>query len=110
MFTIQLANKNDFITEVNFDDEVFFLRFSWNDTLSCWTLAIENAYNDELVSNIVLLPNRPLIEPVRREDLPLGELIIVREDDTSTIGREDFINGKATLIYIEVDDELSVPA
>ncbi|MFZ7141550.1 phage baseplate plug family protein [Avibacterium avium] len=108
MFTIQLANKNDFITEVNFDDEVFFLHFSWNDTLEFWTLAIENAYNDELVSNIVLLPNRPLIEPVRREDLPLGELIIVREDDSLAIGREDFINGKATLIYIEVDDELSV--
>ncbi|CDF97856.1 phage baseplate plug family protein [Avibacterium paragallinarum] len=106
MFTIQLANKNDFITEVNFDDEVFFLHFSWNDTLSFWTLAIENAYNDELASNIVLLPNRPLIEPIRREALPLGELIIVREDNQQIIGRDDFVSGQATLIYIEVDDEL----
>lgn len=27
MITINLANKNDFITEVNLDDEVFFTLF-----------------------------------------------------------------------------------
>ncbi|OBW92976.1 phage baseplate plug protein [Gallibacterium salpingitidis] len=108
MFTIQLPDKNDFITEVNLDDEVFFLHFSWNDTLQFWSLAIENAYNDELVSNIVVLPNRPLISPIRREAFPIGELIVVREDSQQAIGREDFISGKATLIYIEVDDEQSL--
>lgn len=105
MFTIQLPDKNDFITEVTLDDEVFFLHFSWNDTLKFWALAIENAYNDELVSNIVVLPNRPLLAPIRREALPLGELIVVREDNQQAIGRDDFISGQATLIYIEVDDE-----
>ncbi|HHE9979231.1 TPA: phage baseplate plug family protein [Haemophilus influenzae] len=104
MITINLANKNDFITEVNLDDEVFFLHFSWNDTIGFWSFAIENAYNDELVSSIVILPNRPLIAPVRRDELPLGELIAVRDDNLQTIGRDDFINGKAVLIYIGVDE------
>lgn len=104
MITINLANKNDFITEVNLDDEVFFLHFSWNDTIGFWSLTIENAYNDELVSSIVILPNRPLIVPVRRDELPLGELIAVRDDNLQTIGRDDFINGKAVLIYIGVDE------
>ena len=103
MITINLANKNDFITEVNLDDEVFF-HFSWNDTIGFWSLTIENAYNDELVSSIVILPNRPLIAPVRRDELPLGELIAVRDDNLQTIGRDDFINGKAVLIYIGVDE------
>ena len=103
MITIQLANKNDFITEVNLDDEVFFLHVSWNDTVGFWSLAIENAYNDELVSGIVILPERPLIEPVRRDELPLGELMAVREDDLPFIGRDDFVSGKAALIYIGVD-------
>lgn len=104
MFTINLADKNDFITEVNFDDEVFFLHFSWNDTLAYWSLAIENAYNDELVSDIVILPGRPLIEPVRRDELPLGELVAVRDDDLPFIGRDDFVKGHAVLIYIGVDE------
>ncbi|MCQ9124367.1 phage baseplate plug family protein [Rodentibacter caecimuris] len=104
MFTIVLADKNDFITEVNLDDEVFFLHFSWNDTIGFWSLAIENAYNDELVSGIVILPERPLIELVRRDELPLGELIVVREDNLPFVGRDDFVNGKAALIYIGVDE------
>lgn len=104
MIKIELVDKNDFISEANLDDEIFFLHLSWNDTLGYWCLAIENAYNDELVSGIVVLPNRPLIEPVRREALPLGELIAVREDDNPTIGREDFIKGVAALIYIGVEE------
>ncbi|OOF85139.1 phage baseplate plug family protein [Rodentibacter ratti] len=105
MFSIQLPDKNDFITEVNLDDEVFFLHFSWNDTLGQWFLAIENAYNDELASSIAVLPERPLIEPIRREDLPLGELIVFCSDNLPHIGRNDFINGRAELIYRGIDDE-----
>ncbi len=52
----------------------------------------------------MILPNRPLIAPVRRDELPLGELIAVRDDNLQTIGRDDFINGKAVLIYIGVDE------
>lgn len=105
MIEINVPNHNDSLLEVELDDEVFFLHFSWNSTGEFWTLSIENAYNDELVSCLRMLPNRPLLPFVRTADLPLGELVVVREDNLESVGREDFANGKASLIYVGIDDE-----
>lgn len=105
MIEINVPNHNDSLLEVTLDDEVFFLHFSWNSTGEYWALAIENAYNDELVSSLKMLPNRSLLPFVRTADLPLGELVVVREDSLESVGREDFANGKASLIYVGVDDE-----
>lgn len=105
MIEINVPNHNDSLLEVELDDEVFFLHFSWNSTGEFWTLSIENAYNDELVSCLRMLPNRPLLPFVRAADLPLGELVVVREDNLESVGREDFANGKASLIYVGIDDE-----
>ena len=106
MFTIEIPDHNDNLVEVELDEEIFFLHFSWNETAQYWTLSIENAYNDELISCLPLLPHRALIQPVRNNELPLGELITIREDDHATIGRADFKNGTAQLVYVSVDDEL----
>lgn len=108
MIEINVPNHNDSLLEVTLDDEVFFLHFSWNSTGEYWTLAIENAYNDELVSSLKMLPNRPLLSFVRTSDLPLGQLIVVREDNLDSLGRDDFANGKASLIYIGIDNELQI--
>lgn len=108
MITISIPHHNDSLLEVELDEEIFFLHFSWNETGGFWTMAIENAYNDELVSGIALLPNRLLLQPFSEESLPLGEFIVVREDEQQAVGWEDFFAKKATLIYLEVDDELSI--
>lgn len=105
MIEINVPSHNDSLLEVELDDEVFFLHFSWNSTGEFWTLSIENAYNDELVSCLRMLPNRPLLPFVRTADLPLGELVVVREDNLEIVGRDDFANGKASLVYVGIDDE-----
>lgn len=104
MIEINVPNHNDSLLEVELDDEVFFLHFSWNSTGEFWTLSIENAYNDELVSCLRMLPNRSLLSFVRTADLPLGELVVVREDNLQAIGRDDFKNGLAALIYVSIDE------
>lgn len=106
MITISIPDLNDSLVEVELDDEVFFLRFTWNESGQYWTMSIENAYNDELVSCLPLLPNRPLLRFVRFDDLPLGEFVVVHNDNLNSVGRDDFKLGVATLIYMEVDDEL----
>lgn len=104
MIEINVPNHNDSLLEVTLDDEVFFLHFSWNSTGEYWTLAIENAYNDELVSSLKLLPNRSILPFVRNADLPLGELVVVREDSLESVGRDDFKNGLASLVYVGIDE------
>lgn len=105
MIVITVPNHNDSLLEVELDEEIFFLHFSWNSTGEFWTMAIENAYNDEIVSGIPLLPNRLLLSQFSFESLPLGDFMVVREDGLQAVGREDFFAKKATLIYLEVDDE-----
>ncbi|WP_314878783.1 phage baseplate plug protein [Haemophilus parahaemolyticus] len=105
MIEINVPDYNDSLLEVELDEETFFLHFSWNETGEFWTLGIENAYNNELVSSLKILPERPLLQFVRNEHLPLGELVAVRTDNEQAIGRNDFKNGKATLFYMSIDDE-----
>lgn len=104
MMTIPVPNHNDSLLEVELDEEIFFLHFSWNSTGGFWTMAVENAYNDEIVSSIPLLPNRLLLSQFSLEALPLGDFMVLREDDLQAVGREDFFAKKATLIYINTED------
>ena len=108
MFLIDVPDINDSLVEVELDEEVFILHFSWNDTVGYWSLSIQNVYNDELISCLPIYPNRRLLEFVKNAQLPLGDFIVIRNDDTASIGRADFSNGSAALMYIGVDDEYSV--
>ncbi|MBF1221554.1 MAG: hypothetical protein HXM21_00090 [Haemophilus influenzae] len=105
MIEINVPDYNDSLLEVELDEETFFLHFSWNETGEFWTLGIENAYNNELVSSLKILPERPLLQFVRNEHLPLGDLIAIRSDNGQVIRRDDFKNGKATLFYMSIGDE-----
>lgn len=106
MITIPIPNLNDSLLEVELDDEVFFLHFSWNSAGGFWSMAIENAYNDEILTGIKLLPNRFLLQQFSEDTLPLGDFIVVRDDELQSVGRDDFLAKKAALIYVGVDDEL----
>lgn len=105
MIIIPIPNHNDSLLEVELDEEIFFLHFSWNSTGGFWTMAVENAYNDEVISGIPLLPNRLLLSQFTGEELPIGDFMVVREDNLQALGREDFFAEKASLIYLEADDE-----
>lgn len=101
MQTITLPDANDFVISVTLDNESFRLRFSWNDTAGFWTMGIRNDQNVSIIEGIRCVPNYPLLAQYRRPALPKGELLCVILDDTqTTIVRDDFINGRARLVYI----------
>lgn len=106
MFEITIPDKNDSLVEVELDQELFFLHFSWNSVGKYWSLSIENAYNDEAISCLPILPNRYLLDYVRNEHTPLGNFIAIRNDRGDTISRSDFVEGNAEFYYIEANDEL----
>lgn len=104
MIAITMFNANDFITTVLLDDEPYKLHFAWNDNAAQWYADILTNDNVEIARGLSIVPNLPLFSFYRRENLPLGELmaVIVNQDesDNQSIGRNDFLNGKATLVYI----------
>lgn len=100
MNQIPVPDENDSLSEVDLDNETFFLHFSWNETASFWTLSIENANKESLASGIKIVPDTPLITQIRQSYLPAGELIAVTLDRSNTISRDDLPNGRVAMVYL----------
>lgn len=107
MIVFPVPEHNDSLVEVELENATFFLHFSWNSTGEFWTMAIENAYNNELVSGIVLLTNRLLLKPFSSPELPAGDFVVVCDDEQQAVTKSDFSSKKACLIYLEAESDLS---
>lgn len=111
MISLSMYDANDFITSTMLDGEPFKLHFSWNDKVPQWTVDVLTNDNTEIVRGIPVVPNLPLFSFYRRQkDLPPGELLAVvvnqDEEENQAVGRQDFLNGKFTMVYVsrsEVD-------
>ncbi len=106
MNIIPIIDANDSLLEAELDGRTYFLNLSWNSEAALWTLAIENADNELVVSSILLAPNVALLAPYRHLSVPAGEIVAILENDQDIIGRNDFVAGIAKLIYVSVDDAL----
>ena len=65
--------------------------------------------NEEIIRGIPVVPNLPLFSFYRRRsNLPPGELLAVvvnqEETDNQSVGRDDFLNGKFTMVYVPRDE------
>jgi len=110
MIALSMYDANDFIVSTMLDGEPYKLHFSWNDKVPQWTVDVLTNDNTEIVRGIPVTPNMPLFSFYRRYPLPQGELmaVVVNQDEegNQAVGREDFLNGKFTMVYIpegEVD-------
>jgi hypothetical protein len=104
MFKIPVLDANDSLTEIVLDEETYFLHLSWNSEGELWTLSIENAYNDVVVSGIVVVPDTPLLQRYRHLHMPAGDLVAVTPDLRDTIGREALPSGDVALVYITAEE------
>lgn len=116
MIEISMRDANDFVESVVLEQENLKLHFAWNDEAYCWYVDVRTMTNEDIVQAIAVVPNFPLLTQYRRVGgLPPGELmaVVVDENDphNQTIGRDDFINGRFTMVYIpeaEVNADKSV--
>lgn len=102
MQTISMYDANDFKQRVTIENTLYILHFSWNGTE--WNMDIRDSSNNDIVRNIVLVPNFPLLLQYQRHIDIKGQLLAVRNDSTTTISRTDFVNKKATLVYMSLED------
>lgn len=106
MNIIPVIDANDSLLEAELDGRTYFLNLSWNSEARLWTLSIENADNELIISSILLSPNKPLLKPYRHLSVPAGEMVAILENNNTMIGRQDFVTGIAKLVYVSVDDAL----
>lgn len=101
MVQIELIDANDFIENVTLDGTIYKIHLAWNDFSNKWSIDIRNTDNVDLVRNIVVVPNFPLLAQYKAHNIPQGELLaVVNNTAIQNIGRKDFINGTASLVYI----------
>ena len=109
MIEISMRDANDYVQSVILEQENFKLHIAWNPEAYCWYVDVRTMSNEDIVKAIAIVPNFPLFNQYRRiGGLPAGELMAVVVDDSGkynqTIGRDDFMNGRFTLVYIPEDE------
>lgn len=106
MIQLSTIDANDFVQTVTLDGNSYILHYSWNDFSQQWTLGVRDMQNNDIVRGIAIVPNFPLLMQYHRNnaDLPRGEFMAVVVDasktENQTIGRDDFINGLFSMVYI----------
>ena len=104
MVKISLMDANDFVETAVLDGETYKLHFAWNDASKAWTVDVRDNHGKDIVRGIRIVPNLPLLHQTKRNGLPKGELMAVfvnySRSECQTVGRQDFLNGRASLVYI----------
>ena len=108
MSSLSMYDANDYIVSAMLDGEPYKLHYSWNDHVPQWTVDVLTNDNTYIVRGIAVVPNLPLFSFYRRYNLPHGELmaIVVNQDEpeNQAVGRQDFLNGKFTMVYVPKDE------
>lgn len=101
MQIISMADHNDFVESVTLDGALYKLHFGWNPHEG-WAVDLRDGQNTDIIRNIAVVPNFPLLHMYRRHSgIPPGELVaVVNDASVQQIGREDFVTGKASLVYV----------
>jgi len=97
-----MYDANDFTENITIENTLYKLHFGWNGI--SWSMDIRDSSGNNIVCDIVLVPNYPLLFQHQRHIAIKGQILAVRNDNKTSIGRDDFVNKKATLVYMsEVD-------
>lgn len=105
MRIISFLDSSDILTTVTLDGNQYKIRMLWNDIGQYWTLSLRTVDNESLLEGIKCVPDFRLLRPYHRPGIPAGELMIVAIDASlQTVGRSDFVNSKAKLVYVTEDE------
>lgn len=100
MIQISMTDANDFVQSVTLDDTVYKLHFAYNDVFKGWSMDIRDSQNMDIVRSIRIVPNFPLLSRYKRHLDIKGEMVATVTTGIQNIDRDDFINGRATLVYV----------
>lgn len=104
MDTLSFLDANDSVFIATLDGTQYRLRMLWNDAGGFWTLSLRTPAGTALLEGVKVVPNYALLKPYHRPGIPPGELLVITDDTIQTVGRKDFADGTATLVYVTEDE------
>ena len=102
---ISVPDHNDSFSRVVLDGAQYQIRFSWNEAAGRWSFGLYTMQKEPITVGIRLVPRFPLNLQVVDERLPQGAFGVY--SDNEVVGREDFINGRATFAYIPLGEAMN---
>lgn len=109
MYSISMADANDFVQQVMLDGVAYKLHFAYNSYSAQWTVDVRDSKNVDIIRAVAIVPNFPLLAQHRRvAALPNGELMAVvvnpAGSDNQRIDRNGFVDGRFSLVYVPEDE------
>ena len=105
MMRIEIAvpDMNDSFSRVVLDGVQYLIRFTWNDTAQRWSFGLYTVQKEPLAVGLRMVPRFPLNLQIVDKSFPSGVFGIFT--DLQWVGRQDFLNGKATFAFIPENQE-----
>lgn len=99
MFIIPFKDPAQWQEQIELEDAIYILNFTWNALNEFWVMDIYNRNDLPLILGIKIVPNYPLLSPYTVFGKPAGEIVCQNVVNApSTIGRFD-MSQKFELIY-----------
>lgn len=95
---ISVPDINDSFSRVVLDGTAYLIRFTWNDTAQRWSFGLFTTQKEPLAQGIRIVPRYPLNLQIVNDTFPQG--IFGVYTDLTSVGRNDFLNGRAIFAYI----------
>ena len=100
---IIVPDMHDSFSRVVLDNVQYWIRFTFNDTAQRWHFGLYTMQREPLVDGIRLVPRFPLNLQIVDDRFPTGVFGVYSDFDY--IGRNDFVEGRATFTYTSLDVE-----
>ena len=94
---IEVPDMNDSISRIVLDGKQYQIRFTWNDTGGFWTFGLMDSLGNPLLIGVKVVPQFPLNLFYGTQNLPVGVFEALTE--LESIGRSDFVDGKAKFVF-----------
>ena len=100
---IAVPDMNDSTSRITLLGKPYQLRFAWNDTGGYWMFSVLNDIGQPILIGIKVVPNFPLNLFCETAALPLGFFAAMTERES--VGRKDFVDGKARFVFVPAGTE-----
>ena len=101
---IHVPDLNDSFSRVVLGGTAYLIRFTWNDTAQRWSFGLYTTQKEPLAVNLRMVPRFPLNLQIVDSGFPGG--IFGVYSSLASVGRQDFLNGKAIFAFISTNQEV----
>lgn len=98
MITIEVPSMTDSVTSFVNDGKTFLIRMQWLESIGVWRFGIEDGDGNEITS-APIVPNSPLIYPVRRGGLPSGDFFVYKSG-SGGLTYDNVVSGDCPLVFV----------